>query len=63
MKYSGRLVKLMPNEQFIFFYDRKTPFLIKGDNITNIELFPAARHPLLFKFWFNYVLPKAFKKV
>ena len=57
-----RLVKLMPNEQFIFFYDRKTPFLIKGDNITNIELFPAARHPLLFKFWFNYVLPKAFKK-
>ena len=57
-----RLVKLMPNQKFIFFYDRKTPFLILGKNITNVVLFPPARHPMLFKLWFNYILPKAFKK-
>ena len=57
-----RLVKLMPNQKFIFFYDRKTPFLILGQNITNVVLFPPARHPMLFKLWFNYILPKAFKK-
>ena len=57
-----RLVKLMPNQKFIFFCDRKIPFLILGQNITNVVLFPPARHPMLFKLWFNYILPKAFKK-
>ena len=57
-----RLIKLMPSHQFIFFYDRKTPFLISGENISNIILSPPARHPVLFKFWFNFLLPKAFKR-
>ena len=52
----------MPNHQFIFFYDRKNTFLISGENITNIILSPPARHPVLFKIWFNFLLPKAFKK-
>ena len=57
-----RLIKLMPNHQFIFFYDRKNTFLISGENITNIIISPPARHPFLFKIWFNFLLPKAFKK-
>jgi|TARA_B100001094_G_scaffold196913_1_gene190958 glycosyltransferase involved in cell wall biosynthesis len=57
-----RLIKLMPSHQFIFFYDRKTTFLISGENITNIIISPPARHPFLFKVWFNFLLPKAFKK-
>ena len=57
-----RLIKLMPSHQFIFFYDRKTTVLIKGENITNIIISPPARHPFLFKIWFNILLPKAFKK-
>ena len=57
-----RLIKLMPNHQFIFFYDRKTSFLINGENVTNIIINPPARHPILFKIWFNVMLPKAFKK-
>ena len=57
-----RLIKLMPSHQFIFFYDRKTTFLISGENITNIIISPPARHPFLFKIWFNFLLPKAFKK-
>ncbi|MDG1797404.1 MAG: glycosyltransferase family 1 protein [Flavobacteriales bacterium] len=57
-----RLVNLMPNQEFIFFYDRKTPFLIKQNNVRNIVLSPPARHPILFKLWFNYILPRAFNK-
>ena len=57
-----RLVVLMPNHQFFLFHDRNTQFLIPNTNVTNVILSPPARHPYLFKIWFNYVLPKAFKK-
>ena len=57
-----RLVVLMPNHHFFLFHDRKTQFLISNKNVTNVILRPPARHPFLFKIWFNYVLPKAFKK-
>ena len=58
----NRLVLLMPKHNFFFFYDRKTDFLISGNNVFNIILRPPARHPILFKIWFNYVLPIKFKK-
>lgn len=57
-----RLVVLMPNHHFFLFHDRNTQFLISNTNVTNVILSPPARHPYLFKIWFNYVLPKAFKK-
>lgn len=31
----NRLVLLMPKHKFFFFYDRKTDFLISGDNAQN----------------------------
>jgi len=58
----NRLVLLMPKHNFFFFYDRKTDFLISGENVFNLILKPPARHPILFRIWFNYVLPKKFKK-
>tara|TARA_B110000037_G_scaffold220935_1_gene290245 strand:- start:1232 stop:2323 length:1092 start_codon:yes stop_codon:yes gene_type:complete len=57
-----RLVLLMPKHKFFFFYDRKTDFLISGNNVFNVILKPPARHPVLFKIWFNYSLPKKFSK-
>ena len=57
-----RLVLLMPKHNFFFFYDRKTDFLISGDNVVNVILRPPARHPILFRIWFNYILPKKFEK-
>jgi glycosyltransferase involved in cell wall biosynthesis len=57
-----RLILLMPKHKFFFYYDRKTDFLISGDNVFNVILKPPARHPILFRIWFNYVLPKNFKK-
>ena len=58
----SRLILLMPKHKFFFFYDRKTDFLISGDNVFNIILNPPARHPILFRIWFNYILPRNFKK-
>ncbi len=57
-----RIVLLRPNDHFYFYYDRNTKSLIKGKNITNIIVNPPARSPLLFRFWFNYSLPRLFKK-
>ncbi len=59
----NRLVLLMPKHNFFFFYDRKTDFLIAEDNVFNVILKPPARHPILFRIWFNYVLPRNFKKL
>ena len=58
----NRLVLLMPKHKFFLVYDRKTDFLISGDNVFNVILNPPARHPILFRIWFNYVLPRNFKK-
>jgi glycosyltransferase involved in cell wall biosynthesis len=57
-----RLILLMPKHKFFFYYDRKTDFLISGDNVFNVILNPPARHPILFRIWFNYVLPRNLKK-
>ena len=57
-----RLVLLRPNDQFFFFYDRKTNPLVHGINVTNVVVNPQARHTILFKFWYDYALPSQIKK-
>jgi len=57
-----RLVKMRSSDQFYFFYDRNTAPLVKGDNISNVIVKPQSRHPLLFKIWFDYSLPRLFNK-
>ena len=58
-----RLVRWHPEHQFIFFFDR--PYsreFIFGDNVKPIILFPPARHPILFYWWFDFSVVKALKK-
>jgi glycosyltransferase involved in cell wall biosynthesis len=58
-----RLVQNHPEHTFIFFFDR--PFderFIFGDNVEPVVLNPPARHPILFKIWFNYSVTRALKK-
>lgn len=58
-----RMVEAHPEHDFYFFFDR--PFdaqFVFGKNVTPIVLFPPARHPLLFKIWFNFSITKALKK-
>tara|TARA_B100000683_G_scaffold248772_1_gene262279 strand:+ start:1454 stop:2605 length:1152 start_codon:yes stop_codon:yes gene_type:complete len=58
-----RFVKLNPQHQFYFFFDRPYDerFLFE-DNITPVVLNPPARHPLLWYWWFEYSVPSALKK-
>ncbi len=59
----SRLVKMHPEISFYFFFDR--PYDVKfvlGDNVTPIVLYPPARHPILFKIWFDFSVKRALKK-
>jgi glycosyltransferase involved in cell wall biosynthesis len=58
-----RMVEHHPEVEFIFFFDR--PYdkkFIFGSNVTAVVLKPQARHPVLFKIWFNYSVTRALKK-
>lgn len=58
-----RIVESHPEHDFIFFFDRKyDPKFIFGENVTPIVLHPQARHPILFKIWFNFSVTRALKK-
>jgi glycosyltransferase involved in cell wall biosynthesis len=52
-----------PEHDFIFIFDR--PFdkkFIFSPNITSVVAGPPARHPLLWKFWYDVKLPAILKK-
>jgi glycosyltransferase involved in cell wall biosynthesis len=58
-----RMVENHPEHEFIFFFDRKyDQKFIFGKNVTPVVLSPQARHPILFKIWFDYSVTKALKK-
>ena len=57
------LVERNPDIQFYFLFDR--PFseeFIFAPNVTPIVLFPQARHPLLFRWWFDHSVTRFLKK-
>lgn len=59
----SRLVKSHPEHEFIFLFDR--PYderFIFGKNVTPVVVGPAARHPLLWKYWYDFKIPAALKK-
>lgn len=59
----SRLVKAHPEHQFFFIFDRPfAPEFIFAPNVTPIVVGPQARHPILYKIWFDYQLPRIFKK-
>jgi glycosyltransferase involved in cell wall biosynthesis len=58
-----RIVTAHPEHQFIFFFDR--PFdssFIYGANVSGVVVGPPARHPLLWKLWYDLKIPAALKK-
>ncbi len=58
-----RLVEQHPEHEFVLFFDRPfDPKFVFGPNATPVVLFPQARHPLLFVWWFNWSITKALKK-
>jgi glycosyltransferase involved in cell wall biosynthesis len=59
-----RVVLNNPNVTFYFLFDR--PYnreFIFAENVVPVVLFPPARHPFLFKIWFNIAVKRALKKI
>ena len=58
-----RLVRNNPDVEFVFFFDR--PYdkqFVFGENVTPVVVSPPARHPFLWKLWFDGSLPFFLKK-
>jgi glycosyltransferase involved in cell wall biosynthesis len=59
-----RLVQLMPEHDFHFFFDRTyDPRFIYADNVTAHVIQPPTRHPLLWYYWFEYQWPKRCRRL
>ena len=58
-----RIVENNPQDEFIFLFDR--PYdssFIFAENVKGIVVSPPARHPILWKIWFDWRLPSILKK-
>ncbi len=58
-----RITRNHPEHEFIFIFDR--PYddrFVFGSNVKPIITGPAARHPLLWKFWYNVKVPAVLRK-
>lgn len=59
----SRMVKAHPEHEFIFFFDRTfDQKFIFAPHVKPVILRPPARHPVLFKIWFNYSITRALKR-
>ncbi|MBX7051177.1 MAG: glycosyltransferase family 4 protein [Flavobacteriales bacterium] len=59
----SRITRNHPEHEFHFFFDRPfDPEFIFSDNVVPHVIRPQARHPLLFRLWFDYAIPWAVKK-
>ena len=58
------LIRTHPSDQFYFLFDRETIHLFDGfDNVHQVTITPAARHPLLWKYWYDYKVPAVLKRI
>lgn len=60
----AHIVKEHPEHQFYFFFDR--PFseeFIFAANLHPLVIGPPARHPILWKYWFDVSVSRALKKI
>lgn len=60
---SKRLVERHPEHEFLFLFDRAySPEFVFGSNVQPLSVFPQARHPWLFYWWFEWSLPRVFRR-
>ena len=59
-----RIVLAHPEVEFYFIFDRKpNPMFLFADNVKPVVLFPQARHPFLFIWFFELSIPRALRKI
>jgi glycosyltransferase involved in cell wall biosynthesis len=58
------ITKNNPEHQFVFIFDRKPHRdFIESENVTSEIIAPQARHPFLYKIWYQYSLHRLLKKI
>ena len=59
-----RMVKAHPEVEFYFLFDRDfDPMFVFADNVKPVVLFPQARHPFLYIWYFELSVKRALKKI
>lgn len=59
-----RLVQNHPEHTFYFLFDRPySDAFLFGENVVPIHIPPPARHPILWKIWFEYSLPLTLRRL
>jgi glycosyltransferase involved in cell wall biosynthesis len=59
-----RITQNHPEHQFIFLFDRPyDPVFIFGNNVNALVVAPPARHPVLWYWWFEKMLPAVLREV
>jgi glycosyltransferase involved in cell wall biosynthesis len=59
----SRLAASHPADQFIYIFDREyDPAFVTSNNITAVVIGPPARHPMLWKWWYDIRIPTVLKK-
>lgn len=59
-----RMVQNHPEHTFHFLFDRAFDVqFVYADNVQAHVLGPQARHPILYKLWFDYSVPKALSRI
>ncbi|MEZ4740570.1 MAG: glycosyltransferase [Flavobacteriales bacterium] len=60
----SRIVKAHPEHHFLFLFDRAfDPKFIYADNVEGVVFHPPTRHPLLYRVWFDWLLPRRLRKL
>lgn len=60
----SRLVRQHPEHQFYFLFDRPyTPAHLYAPNVHPVVVSPPARHPLLWKWWYDVKLPGVLRRI
>jgi len=58
-----RITRSHPEVRFIFLFDRRySNEVIFGENVRPFVLGPPTRHPLLWYFWFEFIVPRFLRK-
>jgi glycosyltransferase involved in cell wall biosynthesis len=60
----SRMVRRHPEHEFYFLFDRPyAPEYLFAPNVHPLVLSPAARHPLLWKYWYDVKVPLALRRI
>src|SRR5690349_2999003 len=60
---ASRMATYHPEHEFIFIFDRPfDPKFIPAKNCKGVIIGPAARHPILWKYWYDIKLRRVLKK-